>query len=380
MANKPTRITDYGLPLGPKNITHQNSLRSTGSTQKLYNLNHSVLCIILRVYAADDVENPHASIYMDRHGPTHVCDVRMVEDGYGGTTQPINGVIIVPQGPAGLDNFDEQLPRGCSGYVAGEKVDIATDASNTYDLDGDWCVVSFIGGVSSRPYVSNWWPHPRNKFDPQTRGAGNPDESGKGTALKQGTEVGRYFRRVNGIEHVITEEGNIFFSTYYAGSTIKADAKGVGTRGRFGRDAKLSGGSIRVNIKPSQILELSWNEQEDGIGVGNQHDPALPQTNPQVVRPVASGTGGSTFIRLLGTGATVFVPGGISLTAGLSLHLESQGTSDIIVGTRALLDVADTLDVTVGSNSTHTSAGGAIVLEALGDPAEVDQPCSVKYR
>jgi hypothetical protein len=269
-----------------------------------------------------------------------------------------------------LDNFEEQLPRGSSKYINGEDFDISGHGNDVHDLDGDRCVVSFLGGNLRVPYTSCWWPHPRNKYDSQTSGEGHPDSEGVGRALVQCKNGrGRYFRRINGVEYTVSERGDIFVSTHYANSDIRPNPDGETTNGRFARDSNPnSGGGIRVNIKTTQNLELNWNEQEDGIGVGEVHDPSLSQTNPQQTTPYTKGSRSGLFVRMNSKAAIFETPVSFNVKSGDQIQLDSVGDLNLRVGSRLFTDVGDIMDTTVDSDVNLTSVSGSInTTTKLGD-------------
>jgi hypothetical protein len=178
-----------------------------------------------------------------------------------------------------LDDYSEHLPRGSTHRVDGATLNSAGAHVDPYDLDGDWCVVGFLGGSLDQPFVLTWWPHPKNALDAATSGNGNPTREGSGQSLDQ---VGRHFQRFNGVEFVITDRGDIYLSTTYANSRLTFDTSSGPTRGRWTRETNQDeGGSILVELKPSQTLELAWDAQKDGVGVRKGNEAQLPQTNPR---------------------------------------------------------------------------------------------------
>ncbi len=361
---------DDGRTVDSRGEAHQSSLRSTVGSTGLNRIFRDVLGIVLRTHTADSSENRTSGHFTDRHGFNAVCEVLVLNDGKNSAYWRLSNVMVLPSQPSGLDNFEESLPRGSSKYVNGEDFDTTSQEADVNDLDGDWVVVSFIGGNVNTPYISNYWPNPRNTFDTQTMGQGNPDSEGKGTALVQTSDGrGRYFRRTNGVEQVITENGDIFVSTFYSGGDLTPNDKGETTNGRFSREIKPGpGGGIRINVKTTQPLELNWNEQEDGIGLNDTHDPALPQTNPQQTTPYYSGNRKATYIRIQNQVVSFEVPGLFSVKSQNHFKLESLADSDIIVGTRLGVTVGDVYNVDVGNDYTLTSEQGNIIgISKLGN-------------
>jgi hypothetical protein len=252
-----------------KNPSHYSSQR----------MNVPKLGVILSVRYADDPNNTSSKEYQDFRG--FIAEAQVLLTNNEGI---LNKVFITPDGPTGLDNFEELLPRPSSITVTGQELNDNLTQIDLCDLDGDWCIVEFLNGDLKTPFISRYWPNPRNTYDPATSGKGNPVfATGQGRALDQ---KGRYFRRINGVEHVVTKEGNIWVSTARSGYKLKPGTNNTSNDGRFPRLNNDEGGSIIVNVKPSQLFELSFNEQVDGIGSDNLADSNLPQRNPALPSPI----------------------------------------------------------------------------------------------
>lgn len=238
------------------------------------------LCVVLDVQMADALGNRVADQYGDRRGFLHTCTVRVIEDGSGGGSGDIPNVVITPDRRTGVLDYYEDLPRPTTSSVFGDQLDGEHHGVDPYSLDGDWCIVGFLGGHIDSPYIQRWWPHARNVFDPATSGEGSPDFAGNGQSLEQSH---RHFSRVNGVETVITSSGHVYVSTALGGSTLAAGEPS--NNGRFARKEIEDGGSVRVQVKSSQSLELDFNPPEDGIGMDHVQDESLPQTNPPTEHP-----------------------------------------------------------------------------------------------
>ena len=275
--------------------------QSTTFDQRDYadlNVNRLMLGIILGVTPADREGNRSAEQSLDRRGHSHECSVLIIDDAQP-TYLVLENVIITPDAPSGIDDFSERLPRPCSQLVTGEQFDPSMSGIDPHDLDGDRCVIGFLGRKLDAPFVLRWWPHSRNSIDPATSGGGVDNNT-----LQQ---LGRYFRRVNGVETVITSEGNIVISTTFANSIVKPAEAPQG--GRVARQTNPDvGGSVRVNIKPSQVLEFTWNEQENGIGVMDTLESELPQANPYQSEPQPSNERAYTYIHIDNDQIDIIVP------------------------------------------------------------------------
>lgn len=383
---------DKGRVVDVNGEVHQGSLRSTAAAKKSFNIDKSMLGVVLRVYPADMSRNLMSQYFGDRHSFVAVCEVLVMNDG-SGSHMRLPNVMIPASNPGGLDNFSESLPRGSSKYINGEDFDVTNQQNDTHDLDGDWCVINFIGGNIQTPFVTNWWPHPRNTFDPQTSGEGHPNSKGEGQALQQCKNGrGRSFRRINGVETVVSERGDIFLSTHYSNSDITPNAEGKPERGRFSRSVDPNnGGGIRVNVKTSQAMELNWAVQEDGIGLNSTHDPSLPQTNPQQTRPYSARSKESLFIKFQNKSAIFETPSLFFVDSSNQIRLNSGsdtyqsiggsrvttvgGIMDTIVDGDVLLvvssgNIATTVDL---GNITNTVTAGTVTDTIFGDITTVSQ-------
>ena len=232
--------------------------------------------VILSVHPSDSEQNYTALNHMDYRGYRHECTV-LAADYLG--KQPdvlITNVIIPPGRHTGLDNFDEDLPRGCSATVDGSvyKDDLANVDYNK--LDGEWCLVGFIGGNIENPFVIGWWSHPANVFDPATSGNGNEKK-----ALKQfdpSKNKSRFVRRINGTQIVVNKEGSVYLDTSEANSSVQIKS------GKLVRTLVDKGGHLQVDLCKKAQFELNWNEKEHKnprLGAGSTS--SSPQTDPDLL-------------------------------------------------------------------------------------------------
>lgn len=274
----------------------------------------SYLGIVLEVYPSDADENATADFTGERRGFGHLCNVLLI-DGPKEMYFPLEGVLITPTMPCGIDHYTEFLPRGTSGIIGSNLYDAELVGVDVSKMDGDRCIVSFLGGSIYGPYISCWWPHPANTFDPQTSGKGND-----GAALDQS---GRYFRRINGVEQVISKTGDIWISTYHAGTQVEPEKGGSSDNSRFARTENSDrGGSVRVNVKPSQTVELSWKKQVDGRGAGDNEDAALPQANPK--KNIAAVSGDETKVKLDKDAVNIEVPSLLQVLSSDKIRLDAD--------------------------------------------------------
>lgn len=291
-------------------------------------------------YVGDRLLAPRKGVILDVHYPDDPANRTAFENeefrGYMATATVLvvdpyallPHVLIPPGNMAhGIDNFEEWYPRGSSQFLNGEEFDLSLSQIDPYDLDGDWCIIQFINGRSENPYVARWWPNPRNIYDTLTTGkAYAPQFGSEGKALRQ---KGRYFRRVNGVEHVISASGDIWLSTYRAGSTILPGEEKL-DGGRFPRLSNDVGGNIKVQVKPTKVLELSWDEQIDGLGVDGTHDESLPQPNPAEPKPAPTDDTQKTYVRIDQDKFEVSVPITLEVRSSDSISLSATNTIDLI--------------------------------------------------
>lgn len=300
--------------LHPDKTIVQSSIPQLQKDYKDEHLNRLMLGIILDVTPADREGNRSADQTVDRRGFIHECTVLVIDDGTQ-SFMVLENVLLTPDSPSGLDNYEEQLPRPTTQLVTGDELDSSLQEIDPHNLDGDRCVIGFMGGRLEAPFVLRWWPHSRNSYDVATSGGG----------IKENTleQQGRYFRRINGVENTITKQGDIVVSTTWTNSVI--DPTQPPLKGRINRQPDEEvGGSVKVFIKPTQTLELSWDAQQEGLGPNDVFTPELPQSNPADPEPTPSDDGLQyTYIYIDQDQVDVVSPGVIYLNAGQRLELQA---------------------------------------------------------
>jgi len=308
--------------VGADNSIIQQGLTTEAKDYKHMEMDRCMLGVILEVFPVDRDENRSGMQTVDRKGHTHECSVLILNDGTS-AYMTLENVIITPDSPSGLDDFEERLPRGSSSLVTGAEYDPNIHSIDPHDLDGDWCVIAYLGGKIDSPFILRYWPHSRNTFDAAT--------SGKGLEGDTLVQQRRYFRRTNGVESVITSKGDVIISTTYANSVLTPSEEPVD--GRIARTLDEDvGGSIRINIKPSQSLELNFNAIDQGIGTLDVTEPELPQLNPWQDEPVPTEEKPETYIYIdrdqadfvVTTSVTVTTEDTITLTTVNVLELEAE--------------------------------------------------------
>jgi len=306
-------VTKYKDTLAPDGTVVQGSTVTDYEDYPNTRMYGFILGVVLDVYTSDILKNRSSQQKEDRQGFTQECTVLAVNDG-GSAYTVYENVMITPDAPVGLDDYSERLPRPCSAQVSGGEYDSSLQGIDPYSLDGDWCVIGFIGGMIDAPFVVRWWPNARNSLDAATSGNGVDQ-----TSLVQDR---RYFRRINGVETVINSSGDIILSTTFANSTLLfGEDPALGRLARSRNEEE--GGSVRVYIKPSQTLELTFNPQEEGIGIIDVADPELPQTNPPQTEPEASGEVNETYLYIDRDQADLYIPISLIVTTDDFISLTS---------------------------------------------------------
>lgn len=317
------------------------------------NMNKFFLGIILDVYVSDFDDNRSAQQNQDRKGHRHECTILVTDDGNSGNLT-LENVVITPDVPVGLNDYCEKLPQGSSNQIDGADYNVNLDQVDPYDLDGDWCVVGFIGGRIDSPFIVSWWPHARNVYDPATSGNGYDGE-----ALVQS---GRYFRRTNGVETIINSKGDIIISTTFTSATLAHGSDPLLGRYPMNQNPEV-GGSIRINVKPSQSFEMDFNPQQDGIGVIDAPDPNMPQTNPPQSDPEAEKTGElplESYVYIDRSQAAFYIPAMVTITTQDNVLVTA--TNFISLATEDYIDLTATNQITFEATKIY-----------LGQAAENDE-------
>lgn len=235
------------------------------SSQIYYDIDHAdknmaypMEGIIIEVKPSDDPDNLTSTVATDKRGWRHECTVLIV-DADGEPNLLMDNVVIPPKNHSGIDNYDEDLPRGVTGHIDKEQLNAEWKQIDISRLDGEHCVVNFIGGNLDKPFIMSWWPHPANKFDPATSGQACLEQSDPKKNLF------RSVRRVNGVLWAINRDGDVYFDTNEASSVVEISEKGKG----YTRNLKDKGGSVQVNIKKNKQLEVNWNKPIEGLKAGS---------------------------------------------------------------------------------------------------------------
>lgn len=366
-------MSGYRTAIAPDRSPLQTSLAGAGSQYQHYRMHQTMLGVVLEVHRSDNESNRSAINSTDRRGSQHTCSVLLI-DANSPTQIVLPNVVITPDCPSGLDNFYELLPRGSSNFTDGQDFDPSLSNIDTSTLDGDWCVVGFLGGNIDKPFILRWWSHPKNTLDHQTSGEGNPDAQGTPKALDQ---TGRHFSRINGVETVINKDGDVYISTKYAGASLEFSREQQPTNGRWPRQVPADfGGSILVNLKNSQTMELVWDDLKEGVGIMGRAEAALPQTNPKQVNETQDEYT-STYILADKDRVKIDVPSNIDVLCGDSVKVTSD--NETILNSTNLLEL-ESSSIKLGTNATQAAVratdlqnwlSNLTVLTAMG-PARIN--------
>ena len=354
----------YRQTLKPDRTPIQQSMVVDRADYNNLNMSRPMLGIVLDVHLSDSgTTNRIAALYADKRSFVHVASVQIIDDGGPSNFIPPD-VIVTPDSRTGVDDYSENLPKGSTCLITGDELNDGHHHIDPHTLDGDMCVVMFMGGRLDSGFITRWWPHTANTFDPATSGEGNPDTSGEGTSLNQS---GRSFTRINGVEYTVTREGNVYLSTSLGGTKIIPG--NASSLGRFARTRVAKGGNIRVNVKPTALMEIDFNFQEDGIGSGNAHDPSLPQTNPPGSTPFTALHSGElalagTYMRFEEEKVLVEVPDEIRLKSNNRAFLEAE--SELSLKSNGITSIDSESVISLESRSDiDVLAGGPLFLQGL---------------
>lgn len=239
--------------------------------------------VILEVRPCDSPSNSTALNSDDFRGFQHEAKVLASE--YVGK-QPdliISNVVIPPGRHSGLDNFEEDLPRGTTGTVDGSPYNDDLKNVDYAKLDGEWCLVGFIGGNIDLPILIGWWPHPANKYDLGTSGTRVFGKNLSKTSLTQfdpKSGKSRFVRRLNGTIMAINKEGSVYLDTSEANSSVKI------VNGQYKRSLVDKGGHLQIDLSLKSQFEINWNDKEHAnprIGAGSNSK--NPVTDVDLLHP-----------------------------------------------------------------------------------------------
>lgn len=240
------------------------------TVQSLHNINEHdtdherratapVLGVILNVYLSDNRLNRSAAPSPSQRGSRCECEVMVVNDGLDNTWFIPNAVLL-QHGATGIDNFHEEIPRASTAITDGSQYRGNMANIDFEKLDGDWCIVQFLGGDINQPIITHWFPHPGNISDSATGGF----------ADQTLVQAPRLFKRFAGTKLTITPQGSVYLDTNESNSILDFGS------GNLTRLADARGGDVYINVKNDSTFEINLNP----VVPTPIEEPSLPQKNP----------------------------------------------------------------------------------------------------
>lgn len=222
---------------------------------------------VVRRHASDFVFGGHLGVILEVHdgagagllgagaspSPRNVdgylAQVLLVDDGRRAPYQVLDGVVVCSGSPLGGASATRIRPNPTSQRVLApvQRAELQQSGRLPEDLpidalDGDWCVVQYLGGNEQRPYVSAFWPAPL-----RVASAPSAPRDDLGTVLEA---------RHAGLSMRIDARGSLALSTEEAGAQAgegaladEADAAGPA--------APSIGGDVDVALKPGRRIRIT---------------------------------------------------------------------------------------------------------------------------
>jgi len=384
-------VSTYRNNINAEGTAIQQAMTRNLNQYAVEKISQPMLGIILEVRASDNPRNRSAQEWDDLRGFLPECVVYIPSDNL-----VLSNVLITPDAPCGIDNYYEQLPQGSSVMVDGREIPASLQGVDPFKLDGDWCIVGFLKGIIDSPYVLRWWTNPNNRYDPATSGRAYPNPvTGQGRALDQ---AGRVFTRKNGVETVISTTGDILVSTRFSNSTLSfeeaspnsvistaagtpksvatsADDRFVqqNTEGRWTRNEREEGGSVKLQIKPTQYLEVDFAPAVDGYAWNDLPNEEVPQTNPEGVKlPPNRISIGNTYSKWDTEQITIDVPVDFTVNSNdtvnfvvvTDFNVDSSGEINQSATTAYNIESSGSFDATITTTANLSAA--SVTIEATG--------------
>ncbi len=194
------------------------------------------------------------------------AQVLIVDDGRRTPYQVLEGVVVCAGTPLGAMSASRVRPNPTSQRVlsVAQRAELQQSGRLPEDLpidalDGDWCVVSYLGGNEQRPYVSAFWPAPC-RVQPGSSAPAPSDEVG--IALEA---------RHAGLAIQIDARGSLALSTEQSG-TPATSATMEDETDAAGPAAPSVGGDLDLALKPGRQIRITsagvriLTVRHDGVG------------------------------------------------------------------------------------------------------------------
>jgi len=204
------------------------------------NIPYPMVGVVLEVFSSDHPANVVAQATQDRRGSAMQARVLIVRDG-AEAPLILPHVMIMPPSGSGADDYSEELPKPTTGTTDGSEYRSDLYGIPPNKLNGDWCVVQFIGGSIHQPVMMGWFPHPANTRDPLT-------SQGLTGNLIQNR---RYAKRIQGTTVAVTSKGSVFLDTSNANQPLNTH--------KTARETSPIGGDIRLTVKQDKEFEVNFN-------------------------------------------------------------------------------------------------------------------------
>lgn len=200
---------------------------------------------------------------------------------YGGQElyTPLSNVIVLPwgkcsnQGPGEDEPADwsEDVPNGCSASQLAEYRKADTRL-NVDQLDGDWVIVDFLGGILQCPVIMSWFQNPLNKRDASTK------------------EKGRQFiLRRNNSEFGIDKNGD-FHLTHRVGQYLQMKGEQISIKHRKGQLIHLDeDGDVTITSGEGEDV-TSVMVKGDGFVVNNGKTTVQVKGNDLLIKTTSGKT------------------------------------------------------------------------------------------
>ena len=222
---------------------------------------------VVRRHPSDFVLGGHLAVILEVAEAAgfegHVVQVLVVDDGRRAPYQVVEGVVVCAGAPLGASSATRVRPTPTSRRVLApeQREELARTGRLPMDvpldlLDGDRCVVQYLGGNEQRPYISAFWPAPRRV--PAAAASDGPED------VLEARHAGLSVR--------VDARGSLALSTEASGAP-PPDTVLYEEDDAAGPAAPSIGGDIDIALKPGRRIRVT----SDGQSVLTvRHDGCVP--------------------------------------------------------------------------------------------------------